>query len=46
MWQCYSGAILFLDSADARRDIQMYINSPGGSVIDGLGIYDTCNMSI
>ncbi len=33
--------LLFLDSADARRDIQMYINSPGGSVIDGLGIYDT-----
>ena len=33
--------LLFLDSADARRDIQMYINSPGGSVIDGLCIYDT-----
>ena len=33
--------LLFLDSADARRDIMMYINSPGGSVIDGLGIYDT-----
>ena len=33
--------LLFLDSADARRDVQMYINSPGGSVIDGLGIYDT-----
>lgn len=33
--------LLFLDSADAKRDIQMYINSPGGSVIDGLGIYDT-----
>ncbi|MEP7196833.1 MAG: ATP-dependent Clp protease proteolytic subunit [Saprospiraceae bacterium] len=33
--------LLFLDSVDARRDIQMYINSPGGSVIDGLGIYDT-----
>ncbi|MBX7163534.1 MAG: ATP-dependent Clp protease proteolytic subunit [Saprospiraceae bacterium] len=33
--------LLFLDSADPRRDIQMYINSPGGSVIDGLGIYDT-----
>ncbi|MCC6815732.1 MAG: ATP-dependent Clp protease proteolytic subunit [Saprospiraceae bacterium] len=33
--------LLFLDSTDARRDVQMYINSPGGSVIDGLGIYDT-----
>ncbi|HQX45630.1 MAG: ATP-dependent Clp protease proteolytic subunit [Saprospiraceae bacterium] len=33
--------LLFLDSVDARRDIQMYLNSPGGSVIDGLGIYDT-----
>ncbi|MGB0840158.1 MAG: ATP-dependent Clp protease proteolytic subunit [Chitinophagales bacterium] len=33
--------MLFLDSVDATRDIQMYINSPGGSVIAGLGIYDT-----
>jgi ATP-dependent Clp protease protease subunit len=33
--------LLFLESADARRDIQMYINSPGGSVHAGLGIYDT-----
>lgn len=33
--------LLFLDSLDAKADIQMYINSPGGSVIDGLGIYDT-----
>lgn len=33
--------LLFLDSMDARRDIQMYINSPGGSVYAGLGIYDT-----
>jgi ATP-dependent Clp protease protease subunit len=33
--------MLFLDSMDARRDIQMYINSPGGSVYAGLGIYDT-----
>lgn len=33
--------LLFLDSLDRQRDIQMYINSPGGSVIDGLGIYDT-----
>ena len=33
--------LLFLQSADATRDIQMYINSPGGSVYAGLGIYDT-----
>jgi len=33
--------LLFLDSLDSKRDIQMYINSPGGSVIDGLGIFDT-----
>ncbi|MCS6991806.1 MAG: ATP-dependent Clp endopeptidase proteolytic subunit ClpP [Chitinophagales bacterium] len=33
--------LLFLESVDARRDIQIYINSPGGSVYAGLGIYDT-----
>jgi ATP-dependent Clp protease protease subunit len=33
--------LLFLESSDAKRDIQIYINSPGGSVIAGLGIYDT-----
>jgi ATP-dependent Clp protease protease subunit len=33
--------LLFLDSTDRVRDIQMYINSPGGSVYAGLGIYDT-----
>ena len=33
--------LLFLESADAKRDIQMFINSPGGSVIAGMGIYDT-----
>lgn len=33
--------LLFLESTDAKRDIQMFINSPGGSVINGLGIYDT-----
>lgn len=33
--------LLFLDSADPKRDVQMYVNSPGGSVIAGLGIYDT-----
>lgn len=33
--------LLFLDSVDSSRDIQIYINSPGGSVYAGLGIYDT-----
>ena len=33
--------LLFLESTDNKRDIQLFINSPGGSVISGLGIYDT-----
>ncbi|MCQ2260039.1 MAG: ATP-dependent Clp endopeptidase proteolytic subunit ClpP [Bacteroidales bacterium] len=33
--------LLFLESNDSTRDIQIYINSPGGSVYAGLGIYDT-----
>lgn len=33
--------LLFLESADAKKDIILYINSPGGSVYAGLGIYDT-----
>ncbi len=33
--------LLFLESADARKDILLYINSPGGSVYAGMGIYDT-----
>lgn len=33
--------LLFLNQADPTRDISIYINSPGGSVYDGLGIYDT-----
>ncbi len=33
--------LLFLDSTDRVRDINMYINSPGGSVYAGLGLYDT-----
>ena len=35
------GQLLFLESVDAKKDIQIYINSPGGSVYAGLGIYDT-----
>lgn len=33
--------MLFLESTDRYRDIQMYINCPGGSVYSGLGVYDT-----
>ena len=33
--------LLFLESTDRTKDIQMYINSPGGSVHAGLGMYDT-----
>ena len=35
------GQLLFLESANPNRDIQIYINSPGGSVYAGLAIYDT-----
>ena len=35
--------LLFLESENADKDIQMYINSPGGSVSAGLAIYDTMN---
>ena len=33
--------LLFLESSDARSDVQIYIHSPGGEVYSGLGIYDT-----
>ena len=33
--------MLFLESVDSKRDIMMYVNSPGGSVYAGLGVYDT-----
>jgi ATP-dependent Clp protease, protease subunit len=33
--------LLYLDSSDPGKDISLYLNSPGGSVYDGLGIYDT-----
>ncbi|MBO7168505.1 MAG: ATP-dependent Clp protease proteolytic subunit, partial [Rikenellaceae bacterium] len=36
--------LLFLETADPDRDIQIYINSPGGSVSAGLGIYDTMQL--
>ena len=36
--------LLFLESVDAKKDILLYINSPGGSVYAGLGIYDTMQL--
>ena len=36
--------LLFLESADSTKDIQIYLNSPGGSVYAGLGIYDTMQL--
>ena len=33
--------LLYLDSVDSERDIHLYLNTPGGSVYAGLGIYDT-----
>lgn len=36
--------LLFLESTDPEKDIEIYINSPGGSVSAGLGIYDTMQM--
>lgn len=36
--------LLFLESTDRSKDIQMYINSPGGSVHAGLGMYDTMQL--
>jgi len=33
--------LLFLESTDPKKDVRLYINSPGGSVYPGLGIYDT-----
>lgn len=35
--------LLYLESEDTQKDIWLYINSPGGSVSDGLAIYDTMN---
>lgn len=36
--------LLFLESEDSKADIWLYINSPGGSVTAGMGIYDTMNL--
>ena len=36
--------LLFLESVDSKKDILLYINSPGGSVYAGLGMYDTMQL--
>ena len=36
--------LLFLQNADPKKDIHLYINSPGGSVTAGLAIYDTLSL--
>ena len=38
------GALLYLNSEDPERDINLYINSPGGQITSGLAIYDTMRM--
>jgi ATP-dependent Clp protease protease subunit len=38
------GQLLFLESVDSSKDISIYLNSPGGSVYAGLGIYDTMQL--
>ena len=37
--------LLFLEADDPDKDIQLYINSPGGSVTAGMAIYDQCSIS-
>ena len=37
--------LLFLESEDPDREINLYINSPGGSITDGMGIVDTMTIS-
>lgn len=41
--QIVIASLLYLQSVDSTKDIQLYINSPGGSVTDGFAIYDTMN---
>lgn len=41
--QLIIGQLLYLEAEDPNKDIYLYINSPGGSVSAGLGIYDTMN---
>lgn len=43
MAEIVTAQLLYLASEDPKKDIQMYINSPGGSISAGLAIYDTMN---
>lgn len=44
MAQIITAQLLYLDSIDNEKDISLYINSPGGSVTDGLAIIDSMNL--
>lgn len=44
MAEVIKAQLLYLASQDSQADIRMYINSPGGSVVDGLAIYDTMQL--
>ena len=44
MAELVTSQLLYLDSIDSEKPIDMYINSPGGSVIDGLAIFDTMRL--
>ena len=44
MAELVTSQLLYLDSVDSEKPIDMYINSPGGSVIDGLAIFDTMKL--
>jgi ATP-dependent Clp protease protease subunit len=43
-WRMSPGAALFLNREDPEKEIQMYINSPGGEITSGFAIYDTMQM--
>ena len=38
---CEQAQLLYLDAADPKKDITMYVNSPGGSVTAGMAVFDT-----
>ena len=44
LFRSIQAQLLFLESVDPDKDIQIYVNSPGGSVSAGLGIYDTMQL--
>lgn len=42
--ECIINNLLYLESKDPKKEIKLYINSPGGSVCDGMAIYDTMQL--